>query len=217
MAREKTGDQRRRERLRHYRREYARLKTRLREIGFICEGTLVERWMQCGKPQYCSLKDVNAFCDAETLAWHLVSRPQRVFAHLALHAARIPSFAAGDHAFFEYFVKNRVMQVFSRPRGEWRPRPIAYGELHVPHEERRVGPGLPQPTMPLRASTGGRRSAPAKNHRTPAVPVPGFCCAAQSDAPGDGSSIRQTCFLSPTSRDRARPVLRPAPGADQGW
>src|SRR5207244_10193501 len=50
MAREKTGDQRRRERLRHYRREYARLKTRLREIGFICEGTLVERWMQCGKP-----------------------------------------------------------------------------------------------------------------------------------------------------------------------
>ncbi|PYT79158.1 MAG: hypothetical protein DMG41_38960 [Acidobacteria bacterium] len=50
MAREKTGDQRRRERLRHYRREYVRLKTRLREIGFICEGTLVERWMQCGKP-----------------------------------------------------------------------------------------------------------------------------------------------------------------------
>src|SRR6266480_4160736 len=50
MARKKTGDQRRRERLRHYRREYVRLKTRLREIGFICEGTLVERWMQCGKP-----------------------------------------------------------------------------------------------------------------------------------------------------------------------
>src|SRR5256885_13846297 len=50
MARKKTGDQRRRERLRHYRREYARLKTRLHEIGFICEGTLVERWMQCGKP-----------------------------------------------------------------------------------------------------------------------------------------------------------------------
>src|SRR5437899_6141041 len=30
MARKKTGDQRRRERLRHYRREYVRLKTRLR-------------------------------------------------------------------------------------------------------------------------------------------------------------------------------------------
>src|SRR5947207_7172269 len=51
--------------------------------------------------------------------------------------------------------------------------------------------------MPLRASTDERRSAPAKNHRTPAVPVLGFCCAARSDAPGDGSSIRQTCFLSP--------------------
>src|SRR6266480_1953228 len=59
--------------------------------------------------QYCSLKNVNAFCDAETLAWHLVSRPQRVVAHLALHAPRIPSFATGDHAFFEYFVKNRVV------------------------------------------------------------------------------------------------------------
>src|SRR6202140_784089 len=27
------------------------------------------------KPQYCSLKYVNAFSDAEILAWHLVSRP----------------------------------------------------------------------------------------------------------------------------------------------
>ena len=50
MTMKKTEDQRRRERLRHYRSEYARLKARLREIGFICEGTLVERWMQCGKP-----------------------------------------------------------------------------------------------------------------------------------------------------------------------
>ena len=50
MASEKTREQRRQERLRHYRREYARLRARLREIGFICEGTLVERWMQCGKP-----------------------------------------------------------------------------------------------------------------------------------------------------------------------
>jgi hypothetical protein len=73
---------------------------------------------ESGLPQYCSLKNVNAFPDVETLAWHLVSWPQWVFAHLALHATRIPSFAAGDHAFFEYFVKNRVVQVFSRPRGE---------------------------------------------------------------------------------------------------
>src|SRR6516165_8575026 len=49
MAMKKTGDQQRRERLPHYRREYARLKARLRGIGFLCEGTLVERWMQCGK------------------------------------------------------------------------------------------------------------------------------------------------------------------------
>lgn len=50
MAKKKSGDQRRQERLRHYRQEYARLKASLREIGFLCEGTLVERWMQCGKP-----------------------------------------------------------------------------------------------------------------------------------------------------------------------
>lgn len=57
MAMKKTGDQRRQERLRHYRREYARLKARLREIGFLCEGTLVERWMQCGKPNCACASD----------------------------------------------------------------------------------------------------------------------------------------------------------------
>jgi hypothetical protein len=50
MTMKKNGDQRRQERLRYYQREYARLKARLSEIGFICEGTLLERWMQCGKP-----------------------------------------------------------------------------------------------------------------------------------------------------------------------
>jgi hypothetical protein len=50
MAMKKIGEQQRQERLRYYRREYARLKARLREVGFICEGSLVERWMQCGKP-----------------------------------------------------------------------------------------------------------------------------------------------------------------------
>ena len=57
MAMKKTGDQQRRERLRHYRREYARLKARLRGIGFLCEGTLVERWMQCGKPNCACASD----------------------------------------------------------------------------------------------------------------------------------------------------------------
>ena len=30
--------------------EYERLKKRMCEVGFICEGSLVERWMRCGKP-----------------------------------------------------------------------------------------------------------------------------------------------------------------------
>src|SRR5438477_8576554 len=53
----KTEDQRQRERLRHYRSEYARLKARLRAVGFICEGSLVERWMQCGKPNCACASD----------------------------------------------------------------------------------------------------------------------------------------------------------------
>jgi hypothetical protein len=57
MTMEKTGNQGRQERLRYYRREYARLKARVREVGFICEGSLVERWMQCGKPNCACARD----------------------------------------------------------------------------------------------------------------------------------------------------------------
>ena len=57
MTMKKTRDQRRRERLRHYRREYARLKARLRAIGFLCEGTLMERWRQWGKPNCACASD----------------------------------------------------------------------------------------------------------------------------------------------------------------
>lgn len=44
------ADPQRRAQLRRCQTEYARLKARLREVGFICEGSLVERWMPCGKP-----------------------------------------------------------------------------------------------------------------------------------------------------------------------
>ena len=57
MATRKTVDRRRREQLRRCRTEYARLKARLREVGFICEGSLVERWMQCGKPNCACASD----------------------------------------------------------------------------------------------------------------------------------------------------------------
>src|SRR5437667_11530495 len=78
MARKKTGDQRRRERLRHYRREYVRLKTRLREIGFICEGTLVERWMQCGKPNCaCATDRASQHGPYYQLSWRKKAKPCR--------------------------------------------------------------------------------------------------------------------------------------------
>lgn len=31
-------------------RDYQRVKERLAEVGFICQGSLVQRWMPCGKP-----------------------------------------------------------------------------------------------------------------------------------------------------------------------
>lgn len=37
-------------RLRAAQEDYERLKARIREVGFICEGSLVERWMTCRKP-----------------------------------------------------------------------------------------------------------------------------------------------------------------------
>ena len=37
-------------RLRECRKEYDRIKARIRDLGFICEGSLVERWTSCGKP-----------------------------------------------------------------------------------------------------------------------------------------------------------------------
>jgi hypothetical protein len=37
-------------RLRACRKEYERLKAHIRDVGFICEGSLLERWMTCRKP-----------------------------------------------------------------------------------------------------------------------------------------------------------------------
>jgi hypothetical protein len=37
-------------RLQRLRRDYDALKARFQEIGFICTGSLVERWTSCGKP-----------------------------------------------------------------------------------------------------------------------------------------------------------------------
>lgn len=57
MATRKTAERQRREQLRQCRSQYARLKARLRAVGFICEGSLVERWMQCGKPNCACARD----------------------------------------------------------------------------------------------------------------------------------------------------------------
>ena len=70
MTTNKATDQRQREQLRRYKTEYAQLKARLREVGFICEGTLVERWMQCGKPNCaCATKRTRRHGPYFQLSW----------------------------------------------------------------------------------------------------------------------------------------------------
>ena len=38
------------EALRRYRQEYARLKRQLRSVGYICLGSVAQRWLTCGRP-----------------------------------------------------------------------------------------------------------------------------------------------------------------------
>lgn len=46
-----TPDSRKRQqRLRQLQKEYQAIKARIREVGFICEGSLVKRYVSCGKP-----------------------------------------------------------------------------------------------------------------------------------------------------------------------
>jgi hypothetical protein len=44
-------------RLRECQKQYDAIKARIREVGFICEGSLVERWIPCGKPNCCCSTD----------------------------------------------------------------------------------------------------------------------------------------------------------------
>ncbi|HUF49803.1 MAG TPA: DUF6788 family protein [Longimicrobiales bacterium] len=46
----KLSSEDRQRRLRACEQEYETIKARIREIGFICEGSLVTRWLSCGKP-----------------------------------------------------------------------------------------------------------------------------------------------------------------------
>jgi hypothetical protein len=49
-------------RLRACQDEYDRIKARIRDVGFICEGSLLERWMTCRKP--------NCRCNADPPQLH---------------------------------------------------------------------------------------------------------------------------------------------------
>lgn len=57
-------------RLRECRQHYARIKARIRDVGFICEGSLVERWMACGKPNCrCSIDPAYRHGPYYQLSW----------------------------------------------------------------------------------------------------------------------------------------------------
>jgi hypothetical protein len=52
----------RQQRLRQLQKEYKAIKARIREVGFICEGSLVKRYISCGKP--------NCRCRTAPDQWH---------------------------------------------------------------------------------------------------------------------------------------------------
>jgi hypothetical protein len=52
----------RQQRLLQLRKEYEAIKARIREVGFICEGSLVKRYISCGKP--------NCRCHTAPDQWH---------------------------------------------------------------------------------------------------------------------------------------------------
>ena len=43
-------DARRQQALRRYEQQYEQLKSQLQDLGFILQGSVTERWKQCGKP-----------------------------------------------------------------------------------------------------------------------------------------------------------------------
>jgi hypothetical protein len=43
--------------LRRYRKEYESIKARILNIGFICKGSITERWIPCGTPSCACHKD----------------------------------------------------------------------------------------------------------------------------------------------------------------
>jgi len=46
-------------RLRRYQKQYAELKNRIRPLGFICSGSLVQRHVRCGNPHCLCSRDTN--------------------------------------------------------------------------------------------------------------------------------------------------------------
>ena len=71
-----------------------------------------------------------------------MARAERKVAHLALDAARVASFAAGDDPLLEDFLEYAVMKGHFVLRGERRDRWGGCGEGRAPHAGKRGGPGL---------------------------------------------------------------------------
>ena len=67
--------------------------------------------------QYCSLNDPDLY-KIDTMGAHAIAWAQRVVTHLALHAARVDSVAAGADALLEDFLQDGFMKDFPLLRGE---------------------------------------------------------------------------------------------------
>src|SRR4051794_24208845 len=169
-----------------------------------------------GKPQCCSLCDLDGSGEVDAGSWLWGARSQRVVAHLALDPARHLPASAALYALLQNFVQHRLMQEALGPRGKGPRTAAACAGPRVRHVGTTAGPDPRRPAAPPRASARAQRSAPAADPRTPVGPTPGSCCAARPAPHASASSARPERPRSPNARDRAAPRLRRAPAPGPG-
>src|SRR4051794_40480434 len=119
-----------------------------------------------GKPQCCSLCDLDGGgeVDAGSRLWG--ARSQRVVAHLALNPAWHLPASAALRALLQNFVQHRLMQEALGPRGKGPRTAAPCAGPRARHAGTTVGPDPRRPAAPPRASAPARRRAPAAGPRT---------------------------------------------------
>src|SRR5260221_3375219 len=108
-----------------------------------------------GKPQYCSLNDTTRFFAVDRRGRWWEAAADRIFAELALDAARDATPPAGDHALLQQLGDGPRVAKGSIVRGKWRLERTSCGVRPARHGGRIGDRDARQPWPQLRASSCG--------------------------------------------------------------